>query len=410
MTDSKGASRRVAVTGLGIVCGLGGNQREFWARATEGENGIRKLDLFDPSGCLSDLAAQVDDVRPPASLSRSERRHASRSDLLCLMAASEAVAQAGLTVDGGLSAFGVSLGSSTAGMLEAEGYSRRVFDKGFARVSPSAVRRLPSSAPTDAVARHHRAAGPRVSNMTACASSAASIGFAADLIRSGDTPGMIAGGGDALCPMTYAGFNSLRLLDPDPCRPFDSSRQGLSLGEGAGIVVLEDWEHAHARGARPLAEFLDYGASCDASHMTAPHPEGRGAAAAMIEALQRSGITPADIGHINAHGTGTPMNDATEAKAILTVFGGIAASIPVTSTKSQIGHLLGGSGGVEAVTMVLSLMHQAVPPTLGWNRSDDGLALGIVAGVTRRVAFEHGLSNSFGFGGTNCSLVFRRCA
>ena len=410
MQAKRADSRRIAVTGMGIVCGLGQNQREFWARATAGECGIRKLNLFDPSGCLSDLAAQVDNLHPPAGLTRDERRHASRSDLLCLIASSEAVAQAGLTSEGALSEFGVSLGSSTAGMLEAEGYSRRVFEKGFTRVSPSLVRRLPSSAPTDAVARHHFAAGPRVSNMTACASSAASIGFAADLIRSGDAPGMIAGGGDALCPMTYAGFNSLRLLDPDPCRPFDSSRQGLSLGEGAGIVILEDWERAHARGARPLAEFLDYGASCDASHMTAPHPEGRGAVTAMTEALERSGLTAADIGHINAHGTGTPMNDATEAKAILTVFGGAAARIPVTSTKSQIGHLLGGSGGVEAVTLILSLIHQAVPPTLGWSSADDGLALGIVAGATRRVSFDHGISNSFGFGGTNCSLVFRRCA
>ena len=168
MQAKRADSRRIAVTGMGIVCGLGQNQREFWARATAGECGIRKLNLFDPSGCLSDLAAQVDNLHPPAGLTRDERRHASRSDLLCLIASSEAVAQAGLTSEGALSEFGVSLGSSTAGMLEGEGYSRRVFEKGFARVSPSLVRRLPSSAPTDAVARHHFAAGPRVSTEQSC--------------------------------------------------------------------------------------------------------------------------------------------------------------------------------------------------------------------------------------------------
>jgi 3-oxoacyl-[acyl-carrier-protein] synthase II len=404
------ADSRVAVTGLGIICGLGRDQREFWARATEGQCGIRKLSLFDATGCLSDLASQVDDPQPPANLARFERRRASRTDMLCLIAAEEAVAQAGLTAGGALARFGVSLGSSTSGMLEAEGYCRDGLRVGFDRLSPSRVLRLPTSAPTDTVARRHGASGPRVSNMTACASSAASIGFAADLIRSGDAPGMIAGGGDALCLMTYAGFNALRLLDPDPCRPFDATRQGLSLGEGAGILVLEDWDHAAARGAPPLAEFLDYGASCDASHMTAPHPEGRGAAWAMAQALQRSGLSPSDIGHINAHGTGTSLNDATEAKAILSVFGPeLTARVPVTSTKSQIGHLLGGSGGAEAVTLVLSLIHQALPPTLGWTTPDEGVPLNLVVGAGRRLSFEYGLSNSFGFGGTNCSLVFRRC-
>jgi 3-oxoacyl-[acyl-carrier-protein] synthase II len=399
------------VTGLGIICGLGHDQREFWAHATEGRCGIRKLSLFEAGGCLSDIASQVDDLRPPAWLDASERRRASRTDLLCLIAAREAVVQAGLDEGGALSGFGVSLGSSTSGMLEAERYCRDGIRMGPQRAAPSAVLRLPTSAPTDTVARRFGAAGPRLSNMTACASSAASIGFAADLIRSGDAPGMIAGGGDALCLMTYAGFNALRLLDPDPCRPFDATRQGLSLGEGAGILVLEDWERAVSRGARPLAEFLDYGSSCDASHMTAPHPEGRGAVSAMLEALERSGLSPAEIGHINAHGTGTSLNDATEARAILTVFGpDLLARIPVTSTKSQIGHLLGGSGGAEAVTLVLSLIHQALPPTLGWASADEGVALSLVAGTGRRLAFEHGVSNSFGFGGTNCSLVFRRCS
>ena len=406
-----GSKRRIAVTGLGVVCALGLDQREFWAAAVEGRHGIRRLDLFDPTGCLSDLAGQVAGADRAGSPARGDRR-ASRADLLCAIAAREAVEQAGLAVGRGepLASFGVSLGTSASGMLESERYCRDGLRLGFDRARPSAVLRLPSSTPADTVARLFAARGPRESNMTACASSAISIGHAADLIREGAATGMIAGGGDALCLMTYAGFNALRLLDPRPCRPFDAGRQGLSLGEGAGLMILEDWEHASARGARPLAEFLDYGSSCDASHMTAPHPEGRGAAAAMREAIDRSGLSPNDIGHINAHGTGTPLNDAAEAVAIASVFGrDRPARLPITSTKSLVGHLLGGCGGIEAVALVLSLMRQIVPPTLGFSTPDQGPDLDVVAPHARKVSFEHGLSNSFGFGGTNCSLVFKRC-
>jgi len=210
--------------------------------------------------------------------------------------------------------------------------------------------------------------------------------------------------------MTYAGFNALRLVDPAPARPFDTSRSGLSLGEGAGILVLEDWDIALSRGARPMAEFLDYSASCDAHHMTAPHPDGRGAASAMAGALSRAGLEPREVEHINAHGTGTPLNDATETKAILAVFGEDgAARIPLTASKSLFGHLLGGSGGVEAVILVLTLMHQMLPPTLGWTAPDPGVRIDVVS-TPRPAAVEVGLSNSFGFGGTNCTLVFRRAA
>jgi 3-oxoacyl-[acyl-carrier-protein] synthase II len=400
---------RIAVTGLGIVCAIGEDQNEFWSNALGGRAGFTTVDLFDPSGCRTNVAAQVRD----ASMRAAEARRASRTDLLCMTAAREAVAQAGLASsasDSALARFGVSMGSSTAGMLEAESWCREGLARGFERQPLSPVLRLPSSVPADAVAHALGAAGPRLSNMTACASSALSIGHAADLIRSGEAPGMVAGGGDALCLMTYAGFGALRLLDRRACRPFDAGRHGLSLGEGAGVMVLERWDHAAARGAEPLAEFLDYGASCDAHHMTAPHPEGRGAAAAMAEALSRSAVGADRIGHVNAHGTGTTLNDAAEARALLEVFGAEGLGrIPITSTKSMTGHLLGGSGGLEAVTLVLSLVHQTVPPTLGWESPDAGLAaLDIVAGGPRPVEFDYGMSNSFGFGGANCSLIFAR--
>ena len=405
------ASRRVAVTGVGIICALGVNQRQVWGRASEGRGGIDRLKLFETVGCLSEVGGEVADLPALPIHDPMEARRAARTDRLCMISALEAVRQAGLEDHAGLGEFGVSLGTSTAGMLESELYCREAVDRGHRAARPSRVLRLPTSSPTDAVARLLNARGPRLSNMTACASSALSVGFAADLIRAGETPGMIAGGGDALCRMTYAGFNALRLVDPLASRPFDASRAGLSLGEGAGILVLEDWEHALARKAPLLAEFLEYGASCDAHHMTAPHPEGRGAAHAITEALQRAGLRPDQVGHINAHGTGTPLNDATETQAILAVFGEeLAARIPLTANKSLFGHLLGGSGGAEAVLLTLSLIHQVLPPTLGWTSPDPGTLLEVVSPAARRLGFEIGLSNSFGFGGANCSLLFRKAA
>jgi len=405
------AARRVAVTGLGIVCALGSNQRQVWGRALEGRGGIDPLRLFETAGCLSDLAGEIAHLPPLPSRNRQEARRIARTDRLCLTSALEAVRQAGLEGQRVLEDFGVCLGTSTAGMLESEVYCREAVERGHRAARASRVLRFPSSSPADTVARMLQSRGPRLSNMTACASSALSVGFAADLIRAGEAPGMIAGGGDALCRMTYAGFNALRLADPQPSRPFDASRSGLSLGEGAGILVLEDWEHALSRGALVLAEFVEYGSSCDAHHMTAPHPEGRGAARAMLEALQRAGVSPDQVGHINAHGTGTPLNDATETRAILAVFGeDLAARVPLTANKSLFGHLLGGSGGAEAVLLALSLVHQVLPPTLGWASADPGTHLDMVAPSARRLDFEIGLSNSFGFGGTNCSLLLRRAA
>ncbi len=403
---------RIAVTGVGVICALGRDQREYWRNAIEGRSGIDVLRLFNVAGVAGRPVGQVRDDPRGALADRREANKASRTELFCMRAALEAVTQAGLAhaeAASPLGSFGVSLGSSTAGMLEAELWCSDLAARGVTHQPLADVLRLPTSAPADAVARLLRTAGPRLSNTTACASSALSIAHAAELIRNGDAPGMIAGGGDALCRMTYAGFHALRLLDPRACRPFDASRQGLSLGEGAGMLVLERWDHALARGARPLAEYLEHGASCDAHHATAPHPEGRGAVAAMVEALARAGLSADRIGHIQAHGTGTPLNDLAEAQAIHRVFGaGHSCRVPVTSSKSMTGHLLGGCGGLAAATVVLSLMHQMVPPTLGWESGDDSAVLDVVAGRARPLSDDYAMSNSFGFGGTNCSLIFGR--
>ena len=366
------------------------------------------MERFDTAGCRADFAAEVREGPVTRGLPAALARRASRTDLLCWIAASEAVEQAGLLRSEDREELGVVIGSSTGGMSEGERYCREGHARGFDRIAVSPLLSLTTSAPSDLVARALGAAGPRLANMTACASGALAIGQAADLIRAGEAPAAVAGGADALCLMTFAGFSSLRLLDSRPCRPFDAARQGLSLGEGAGVMVLERWDRALERGATPLAELLDYGASCDAHHMTAPHPDGRGAASAMIEALSRSKLPPAEIGHINAHGTGTSFNDAAEARAIRAVFGDtLAARIPVTASKSMVGHLLGGAGALEAVILVLSLLHRMAPPTPGYEAAGDAdTTLDIVAGAARPLSSAYGMSNSFGFGGANCSLIF----
>ncbi len=402
---------RVAVTGVGIVSALGSDQREFWTHLVDGRSGIGPLDLFDPAGCATDVAAQVRrappfTARPLVLVRPRDRRRLSRTDRFCMLAAAEAVAQAAPPE---LSRFGVALGSTAGGMPSAELWCAEGLARGLDRARLSRVLHTPTSAPTDAVARMLGAGGPRLAHMSACASAALSIAFAADLVREGQVPGMVAGGGDALCRMTFAGFNALRLLRPT-LGPEAGSRAGLTLGEGAGVLVLERFDAARARGARPLAELVSWGASCDAHHMTAPHPEGRGAAAAMAEALARAGLAPGEIGHINAHGTGTARNDASEALAIRAVFGDAAATIPITFTKCAIGHLLGGSGGVEAVTLVLSLAHQVVPPTRRLRDAPEGPAFDESTERSAPQAFAYGLSNSFGFGGTNCCLLFASAA
>jgi 3-oxoacyl-[acyl-carrier-protein] synthase II len=396
--------RRIAVTGVGLVSALGRDQEEFWSALLEGRCGIRPLTLFDADGCLSGLAGEAS---PPAPSPRASGRRLSRADRFCALAAGEALQQAGLQPGPALRRFGVSLGCSTAGMLEAQDAYDRARARGWRLAALSPILRVPISTPADAVARLAQLEGPRLSNMTACSSASLAIGLAADLIRRGEVDGMLAGGGDALCRLTYTGFNSLRLLSPEPCRPFDRNRSGLSLGEGAGILILEPWSRALARGAPPLAELLDYGATCDAHHMTAPHPSGLGALAAMSEALERSGVRAPEVDYVNAHGTATASNDAAEVQALLALFGEDVVRVPVSSTKSMIGHLLGGAGGAEAATVVLALRHQVIPPTLGMQDPEGGGRIDFVPGGARPARLRVALSNSFGFGGANACLVFR---
>ena len=266
------------------------------------------------------------------------------------------------------------------------------------------VLQQPASGASDAIARHLGLGGGVFSNATACASGGAAIGLAADLIRAGRASAAIAGGSDALCRLTYSGFNVLQAVDAKPCRPFDAARQGITLGEGAAYILIERWEDAIARGATLLAELCGYGASCDATHPTAPAEDGRGARAAMLGAMRDGRAEGAHIDYVNAHGTGTLLNDSAETKGII---GAVGSGVPVSSTKSYFGHTLGAAGGLEAVIAVLALQHQVAPPTLRLETPAEDCPLDYIPKVPRAIWMERVLSNTFGFGGSNVSLLFR---
>jgi 3-oxoacyl-[acyl-carrier-protein] synthase II len=386
---------RIAVTGAGVVCSIGGNKAEVWRAIVESRAGIRKLTRFEGETFPTDIAAEVD-----VDLPKSKRL--SRTDLLAIVAAKEAIQQAG---DIPLDRAVVSTGTSTGGLLEGEDYYFRRLVRGRRRAPASRVLQQPTSGPSDAVAQAFRLGGGVISNATACASAGAAIGMAADYLRSRHADVAIAGGSDALCRLTYSGFNVLQAVDPEPCSPFGGNRKGITLGEGAGYLVLERWDDAVARGATILAELSGYGASCDAHHPTAPAEDGRGAEAAMRGALSEGRLTPASVDYVNAHGTGTMLNDAAESRAIIAALG---LDVPVSSSKSYFGHTLGASGAIEAVVTVLALQNQIAPPTLRLRESAPECPLDYIPETPRPMSLANVLSNTFGFGGSNVSLLFRR--
>ncbi len=381
-----------------------------------GSTGVGHPERFDVSGQRTGVAGEVPPA--PAALAAAYRRwcHYSQADRFAVVAAAEAARQAGLDQpsESWRPELGVFLGGSTGGMAEGEDYYRSL------REGQRAPLRLlashPLNCPGDAVARLFGSGGPVRSFSSACASGALAIGAALDALRGGEIEVAVAGGSDALCQLTYSGFNSLRAVDSRPCRPFRADRAGLSLGEGAGALILERRARAAARGARPLAELAGAGASCDAHHMTAPHPRGAGAAAAVEAALRDARLSAEAIDFINAHGTGTRHNDASEWHAIQQVFGERAPRIPVTSTKGSVGHLLGSSGAIEAVATVQCLSAGQVHPTPGSGGPDEAFDVDLVTGVPRPLGpavpgeRTFAVSTSFGFGGANAALVLSTVA
>jgi 3-oxoacyl-[acyl-carrier-protein] synthase II len=400
---------RVVVTGLGTVNSIAKSVPEFFRALQAGQCGICPVTIFDTAEYRTHNGGQVQQFSPREMIPRQfSLKRMSRADCMAMAATIEALNDAGLfeVPDTLRSEVGVVIGGGAGGMLECETVYRDYLlgtSRGLA-YSPFASFCCASSA--DQIASQLRFMGPKTTFMTACSSGANAIGYARDLIQTDRAPVVICGGTEPLCRLTYAAFNALQAVDPEACRPFDRNRQGLSMGEGAGIMVLESLSHARKRGAGIYAEILGYGVSCDSHHMTAPAPDGAGAAISMQRALEDAGVSIEAVDYINAHGTATPANDLMETKAIKAVFGQRAYQIPVSSTKSMIGHTLGAAGAIEGVVAVLAIRHRFIPPTIHHETPDPECDLDFVTEGARPAVIDIVLSNSFAFGGNNTTLVF----
>jgi 3-oxoacyl-[acyl-carrier-protein] synthase II len=404
---TRAARPRLVVTGVGVVCAYGWSTEDFWSGLVEGRVAIGDFDRVDHREYRTHVAAQVPEVPTEVRRRFHTWKHHSLADRFALVASWDALQQAGLREQLPELESGVFFGSSTGGMLETEDYYRLLRGGGRPRLDLVASQQV--SAPGNAVAREFGVRGPVQTVSSACASGSLAVGMALDALRDGEVDVAIAGGADSLCRTTYGGFNSLRSIDERPCKPFRTDRDGLSLGEGGAALVLETEESARRRGVQPLAEVAGSGCASDAHHMTAPAPEGGGAAVALRLALEDAGTAGDAIDFVNAHGTGTPRNDVAEWNALRTVLGSRASEIPVTSTKSLIGHLLGSAGSIEAVATVLCLQHRAVHATAGAGEVDPDAPVHLVRERPfRPPSLRSAASLNLGFGGCNAAVVFSR--
>jgi len=409
------ATRRVVITGLGVVASIGHNVNDFWASLVAGKSGIRRISHFDPTDYASQIGAEVLDWDAGNYMDPKDARRNDRYTQFGFVASKQAVADAGLDMskeDG--DRVGVMIGSGIGGMHTYETQLRVLDERGPRKVSPFTIPALIGNMCAGMVAIEYGARGPNFGLVSACATGAHAIGEAAHAIRRGDADVMIAGGSEAaITPFAYASFCAMKAMstrneDPEKAsRPFDLNRNGFVMGEGAGILVLESLEHAQARGARIYCELAGYAATCDAFHITQPDPEGKGLSLAMSRALKSAGLTPSNIDYINAHGTSTPYNDKFETLAIKKVFGEHAAKVPVSSTKSMTGHLLGAAGGIESVISVKTIESGTLAPTINLDDPDPECDLDYVPKVARKQAIRAVLSNNLGFGGQNASIVFK---
>jgi 3-oxoacyl-[acyl-carrier-protein] synthase II len=398
--------RGVVVTGLGAVTAIGRRVEEFWRNLTDGVCGIRPISLFDASAYRTQTAAEVGEI-PDGFLSPAQRRRMSRADRMGIAAAAEALSASGLDLSSeDPTRIGVILGGGTSGLLDSEDFYARHLAGRKAR--PSRILNHLPDAITDRIAQHWNLEGIKSTITTACSSSANAMGYAFDAIASGLADVVITGGSDVLARLTYGGFNSLRSVDPEPCRPFDRERRGLSIGEAAGILVFEEAERARRRGAPVQAVFLGYGVTSDAFHMTAPDPSGAAGGRTIRAALASAGVDPERVDYVNAHGTATPQNDSAETAAIKAALGERARRIPVSSIKSMIGHCLCASGAIEAVATVLTVRDGTVPPTIHYENPDPACDLDYVPNAAREADVRVALSNSFAFGGNSTVVVFGR--
>ena len=410
-------ARRVVVTGVGLICGVGNNAEDVWKALLAGTSGIERITSFDVSQFACQIGAEVKNFDPLQYLEKKEARKMARFIHLAIAAADEALQSANYKVANEEMAerTGVDIGSGIGGFDIIEREHSNLINGGPRKISPFFIPSAIVNLAAGQVSMRHNAKGPNEATCTACTTSAHSIGDAARIIKYGDADVMIAGGSEAaITPMGVGGFAAMRALstrNDDPhhaSRPWDKDRDGFIIGEGAGIVILEELEYAKRRGATILAEVVGYGMSADAYHITQPAENGDGGFRVMRNALRDAGIKPEQVGYVNAHGTSTPLGDEIEATAIKRAFGDHAYKMAVSSTKSMTGHLLGGAGGLEAGITVLALRDQIVPPTMNLENPGEGCDLDFVPNKARKVEMEYAMSNSFGFGGTNGCLVFRR--
>ena len=407
--------RRVVVTGIGAVCCLGHKMQSIWEKMLRGEGGIAEISNFDASNHDVRIAGEVHDFDPTLWMDRREVRRLDLYTQFAVAAGADAVKDGGLEAGNGDSLrMGVVLGVGIGGLWEIERQEKVLQERGPGRVSPFLVPKLMPNAAPGELAIRHGLRGPSYTVASACASATHALGDAFWLIREGKADVMVSGGSEAaVTPLGLAGFCSLRALskrndEPEKAsRPFDRNRDGFVLGEGAGIVVLEELEHAKRRRAKIYAEFVGFGMTSDAHHITAPDPGGTGSAKAMTDALADGGIDVEEVDYVNAHGTSTPLNDAMETRAIKLAFGEHAKELAISSSKSMTGHMLGASGGVELAATVLALKHQVIPPTINYEEPDPECDLDYVPNVAREAKLRVAISNSFGFGGHNATVVLR---
>jgi 3-oxoacyl-[acyl-carrier-protein] synthase II len=408
--------RRVVVTGLGAITPLGNTLEEYWQGLLAGRNGIGPITLFDPSRHDCRIAGEVKGFNPLDYLDRKDAKRMDRFAQFAVAASRQAIADAQLNIDDlNADRVGVMIGTGIGGIKVLEDQQEVYLTKGPDRCSPFMVPMMIANMAAGLTAIHVGAKGPNSCPVTACAAGSNAIGDAFRFVQRGYADAMICGGTEAaITPLSVAGFASARALstrnhDPDhACRPFDRDRDGFVMGEGAGILILESLEHALNRSARIYAEIVGYGLTCDAYHMTAPVPGGAGAAKAIELALKDAGLAPEQVNYINAHGTSTPANDATETTAVKKALGEQAQRVAMSSTKSMTGHLLGGSGGIEAVATAMAIAHDQIPPTINLETPDPDCDLDYVPHHSRAQAVEVALSNSFGFGGHNVTLAFQK--
>jgi 3-oxoacyl-[acyl-carrier-protein] synthase II len=410
--------RRVVVTGIGLISPVGIGIEENWSNLIAGKSGIGPITRFDPSAFATHIAGEVKNFHPEDFISKKELRKMDPFLQFALGAAHYAMEDAKFIIEPEISSrVGVVMGCGLGGLLTIEESHKLILESGPKKVSPFFIPMIISNMAPGLISIYHGAKGPNLSLQTACAAGTHAIGQAYHLIRDGLVDAMITGGVEStVTTLALAGFNAMRALstrngDPERAsRPFDKERDGFVLSEGSGILIIEDLNFARARGARIYAEIIGFGASGDAFHMAAPAPDGEGAARCMQMAIDDAGIKPSDVQYINAHGTSTDLNDKYETMAIKTVFGDHAYKMGVSSTKSMTGHLLGAAGGVEAAYTILTIYNQLMPPTINYEFPDPDCDLDYVPNTARKAQIEVALSNSFGFGGTNGTLVFRRWA